>query len=157
MLSHSSRAAIEMRDTAAVLLRLALAAAFLSAVADRFGLWGPPDADGVAWGNFASFLAYTSAVTPFFPETWVATTAWVTTGAELVVSVLLIVGLWTSAAAMASGVLLLLFAIGMTAGTGIKPVLDASVLSASAGAFVLSTLPSYRWSVDAYLRKRRRP
>jgi hypothetical protein len=31
---------------AAVFLRLALAAGFLSGVADRFGLWGPPGTPG---------------------------------------------------------------------------------------------------------------
>lgn len=38
--------------------RIALAAAFLSAVADRFGLWGPPGATGVAWGDLKNFNDY---------------------------------------------------------------------------------------------------
>ncbi len=37
----------------------ALAAGFLSAVADRFGLWGPTGTPGVAWGGFDPFLVYT--------------------------------------------------------------------------------------------------
>jgi hypothetical protein len=40
-------------------LRLALATGFLSAGADRLGLWGPRGTPGVAWGGFDSFLAYT--------------------------------------------------------------------------------------------------
>jgi hypothetical protein len=44
-------------------LRLALAAAYLSSVADRFGLWGA----GVGWGNFANFLDYTAKLNPFLP------------------------------------------------------------------------------------------
>ena len=35
--------------------RFALGASFLSAVADRFGLWGPYGAKNVSWGNFAHF------------------------------------------------------------------------------------------------------
>src|SRR5262249_57164882 len=50
---------IRSTAVAAIFLRLALAAGFLSAVADRFGLWGPPGTPGVAWGGFDPFLAYT--------------------------------------------------------------------------------------------------
>jgi hypothetical protein len=39
--------------------RFALGASFLSAVADRFGLWGPYGAKNVSWGNFAHFVEYT--------------------------------------------------------------------------------------------------
>ena len=35
---------------AVLLLRVALAVAFLSAVADRLGLWGPAGTGGVEWG-----------------------------------------------------------------------------------------------------------
>jgi hypothetical protein len=42
--------------------RFALGASFLSAVADRFGLWGPYGAKNVARGDFAHFLEYTGAV-----------------------------------------------------------------------------------------------
>ena len=43
---------------ATILLRIALALAFLSAVADRFGLWGKPGSPGVSWGNMTQFNAY---------------------------------------------------------------------------------------------------
>ena len=36
--------------------RFALGASFLSAVADRFGLWGPYGAKNVAWGDLAHFV-----------------------------------------------------------------------------------------------------
>jgi len=43
--------------------RLALGAAFLSAVAGRFGLW-----TGAPWGDaFARFVAYTAEVNAFMP------------------------------------------------------------------------------------------
>jgi Cu/Ag efflux pump CusA len=38
--------------------RFALGASFLSAVADRFGLWGPHGAKNVSWGDFAHFVEY---------------------------------------------------------------------------------------------------
>ena len=51
-----------MSDGARWFLRIALAAGFLSAVADRFGLWGPPGTPGVAWGNWSEFLDYVAAL-----------------------------------------------------------------------------------------------
>lgn len=45
--------------------RVALGTAFLSAVADRFGLWGPPDATNVAWGDMTRFLAYANRLNWF--------------------------------------------------------------------------------------------
>ena len=65
----------------------------------------------------------------------------------------LILGLWTRWSALGSGGLLLLFALGMTVGTGVKSALNASVFSASAAAFALSAWPAYVGSVDA-LRQR---
>ena len=43
--------------------RFALGASFLSAAADRFGLWGPYGAKNVSWRNFAHFVEYTGAST----------------------------------------------------------------------------------------------
>jgi hypothetical protein len=64
--------------------------------------------------------------------------AWTATLLEIVLGVLLIVGWQTRWVAFASGVLLLLFAVGMTVGTGIKTAFDASVFAASALGFLLS-------------------
>ena len=49
-------------DAAQWFRRLALAAGFLSAVADRFGLWGPPGAPNVAWGEWQPFVAQAEVV-----------------------------------------------------------------------------------------------
>jgi len=38
-------------------LRIALAAAFLTSVTDRFGIWGRPGTMNVAWGDMAHFMA----------------------------------------------------------------------------------------------------
>src|SRR5262249_57876202 len=61
-----------LSNTAPVAMRMALAAGFLSAVADRFGLWGPIGTPGVSWGGFAKFLDYTATILPFLPTTLVA-------------------------------------------------------------------------------------
>lgn len=136
------------RDGVRLLLRLALGAAFLSAVADRFGLWGPPGANGVAWGEFAAFLDYTATLNPWAPGALVPWLGWIATGAEVVLGLALLAGLFTRRTAVAGGVLLLLFGLGMTAGTGIKSALDASVFSAAAAAFALALLGPGPVSLD---------
>src|SRR5215813_4121725 len=75
--------------------RLALGASFLSAVADRFGLWGLYGAKNVSWGDFAHFVEYTGAVTSLFPSSLMVSFAWAATVAETFFGILLIVGLKT--------------------------------------------------------------
>jgi uncharacterized membrane protein YphA (DoxX/SURF4 family) len=134
-------------------LRLALGLAFLSAVADRFGLWGPAGGHNVAWGNFTRFMEYAAKVNPWAPPALVPVLAWTATVAEILLGIALLVGLYTRLAGLASGVLLSSFAIGMTFGTGVKTALDASVFSAAAGAFALALLGPDPWSVDGRLRR----
>src|SRR5437867_7289022 len=64
--------------------RFALGASFLSAVADRFGLWGPYGAKNVSWGNFAHFVEYKGAVTSLFPSSFKISFAWADYVAELI-------------------------------------------------------------------------
>src|ERR1700731_501251 len=70
--------------------RIALGAAFLSAVADRFGLWGKYG----GWGNFANFTAYTAQVNSFMPAFIIPFLAWAATVAELSLGIGLILGFW---------------------------------------------------------------
>jgi uncharacterized membrane protein YphA (DoxX/SURF4 family) len=128
--------------------RLALGSAFLSAVADRFGIWGAAGARNIAWGDFGHFLTYTARITPFVPHSLVPAAGWTATLLEVVIGVALIVGIATRAAAIAAGVLLALFACGMTLGTGVKTAFDASVFSASAAAFLLACASSYPVAVE---------
>jgi uncharacterized membrane protein YphA (DoxX/SURF4 family) len=137
-----------LRGYATLFARLALAAGFLSAVADRFGIWGPEGAAGVAWGDFASFTAYAATINPWFPSAVMPAIAWIATLAEVALALLLVAGYRTRWAALGSGVLLLLFALGMTAGTGIKSAFDASVLAASAAGFLLAAETRFPVSVD---------
>ncbi|HVU88199.1 MAG TPA: DoxX family protein [Pirellulales bacterium] len=127
-------------ELAAVFLRFALAAGFLSAVADRFGLWGPADTPGVSWGGFASFLAYTGTLLWFLPAGLVPVAGWVSTVLEVVLALGLLAGFRLRAVALATGILLLVFAVTMTAALGFEPPLSYSVWSAAAAAFLLASL-----------------
>src|SRR3954470_3680753 len=73
-----------LSNAAPVAMRMALAAGFLSAVADRFGLWGPIGTPGVSWGGFAKFLDYTATLLPYLSTTLVAVAGWAATGGESV-------------------------------------------------------------------------
>ena len=121
-------------------VRLTLGVTFLSSVSDRFGVWGPPGTRNVAWGDFDHFLAYTAVLNPYLPAGVIPALGWAVTAAETVLGVALIVGFRTRLVALASSLLLLAFALGMTIGVGIKSPLDYSVFSASAAAFVLASL-----------------
>src|SRR5699024_244760 len=119
-------------------LRIALAAGFLSAVADLFGIWRSPGAAGVAWGDWSHFLDYVAVLNAFAPAWLIPVLGWVATIAEIGLAATLLVGWrlrWTSAGA---GILLLLFALAMTFSSSLKAPLDASVYTASAGAFLLA-------------------
>lgn len=126
--------------TASVFLRLALAAGFLSAVADRFGIWGPAGTPGVAWGGFDAFLAYTGDMLWFLPKGLVSIAGWTATLLEIVLAIGLLLGFRLRAVALASGVLLTIFAISMTIAFGPEPALSYSVWSAAAGAYLLASL-----------------
>ena len=136
-------------------LRLALGTAFLSAVADRFGLWGAYGQPNVAWGNYARFVAYTAKLNWFLPAAAIPAVALISTVAETILGLLLILGCKTRITALLSGVLLILFALAMTMASGVKAPLDFSVFSAAGGALLLSACESYPFSMDELLRRNR--
>ncbi len=123
-----------------IALRIALAAAFLSAVADRFGLWGAPGAANVAWGNWPNFMAYIARLNWFLPAALIPAVAWVATVAETVLGLALLAGIYRRVVALASALLLFLFGIAMTLSLGVKSPLNDSVFSAACGALVLGVL-----------------
>lgn len=118
-------------------VRLALAAAFLSAVADRFGIWGPPGSDGVAWGSIPNYEAYVAILLWFLPAALISPMGWIATGLEILISIGLLIGWQLRWFALAAAVLLTLFATAMLTALGPKPPLDYSVLSAASAAFLL--------------------
>jgi hypothetical protein len=58
-------------------------------------------------------------------------------------------------AAVLSGLLLLLFAMGMATGLGIKTLFDYSVFSAAAAAFLLAFWEPDRFTLDKLLNRSR--
>ncbi len=127
-------------------LRMTLAIGFLSAVADRFGIWS---ADVSAWGNWNNFLDYTQTINPWMPESFIAVLGAFATVAEVVFGLCLLIGYRTELVAQLSGWLLLLFALSMAFSLGIKAPFDYSVFAAAAAAFSLSLIKEKHWEVDA--------
>ena len=126
--------ALQWERWAILYLRIALAAAFLSGIVDRFGFWGR----NVGYGNFDGFMRYTAQVNSFMPAYSIPFLAWAATLAEFGLGVTLLLGVWLRWVALGSAVLLALFGIAMAISFGIKSPLDYSVFSASAGALVLA-------------------
>jgi uncharacterized membrane protein YphA (DoxX/SURF4 family) len=140
-----------MNKTIKIFLRFAIALSFLSAVADRLGMW--PEAISV-WGNWDNFLAYTAILNPWFPESIIPTLGLIATAAEVIFAICLIFGFKTEFFARLSGFLLLIFALSMTFSSGIKGAFDYSVFTAAAGAFALSLMKEKYLEVDLLLRKK---
>lgn len=134
-----------------IFLRLAISLGFLSAVADRFGIWSK---EVSVWGNWDNFLSYTQIINPWFPDSLIQPIGILATATEAVFAIFLIIGLKTELFAKLSGFLLLGFALSMTFSTGIKGALDFSVFSASAGAFALSLMKEKYLELDNLISKK---
>lgn len=131
-------------------LRFGIGLGFLSAVADRFGLW---PAEISAWGNWDSFLTYTEIINPFIPQMLIPSIGVIATAAELLFGICLIVGFKTELVAKLSGYLMLIFALAITFSSGIKGAFDYSVFAASAGAFALSIMNDKYLELDLLIGK----
>jgi len=121
--------------------RIALGAAFLSAVASRFGLWDRT----LDLKHFANFIQYTAEVNSFMPRAVIPFVAVAATVAETSLGILLILGLWRCWVSLASAILLAMFGTAMAISFGVKSPMDYSVFSAS-GAAVLFALDALRQS-----------
>lgn len=139
-----------MKRAIKLFLRLSIAAGFLSAVADRWGMWS---AEHSVWGNWDSFLDYTYVINPWLPESTIPFLAIVATAAECVFGICLILGLKTQLVAFLSGVLLLIFALSMSFSIGLKSPLDFSVFTAAGAAFALSLIKEKYLEIDALFSK----
>jgi putative oxidoreductase len=124
----------ELERCAVLYARMALGAAFLSAVASRFGLWDQT----LDLMHFAGFTQYTAQVLWFAPSASIPVLAWAATAAETTLGILLIVGLWQRSVSLAAAILLAIFGTAMSISFGIKSPMDYSVFSASGAAVLLS-------------------
>jgi uncharacterized membrane protein YphA (DoxX/SURF4 family) len=127
---------------AQLFLRWSLGLTFLSACADRFGLWGPPGSKYAGWGDWAHFLVYAETLNWFLPTWMQPPVAWLATLAELSFGFALILGVWLREAAYGSAVLLGLFALAMTFSLGIKAPLNYSVFVDAGAAWLLGSMVS---------------
>ena len=107
-------------------LRLALATAFLSAVAGRLGLWGKY---GSGW---AKFVAYVGSVNWYLPAGMVPPVASTSTILERAFGLPLLAGFQIRNAALGPAGLLMLFALAMFSGDP-KSSFDYSVFTAAFG------------------------
>ncbi|MGC1274789.1 MAG: hypothetical protein WBC44_13870 [Planctomycetaceae bacterium] len=80
----------------------------------------------------------------FVPAGLHSTLGWAATIAEVIIAAGLLVGWRLRWFAVASGVLLMLFALTMISAIGAKPPLDYSVFTAAAGSFLLATRSTLR-------------
>ena len=133
-----------------LLLRLALSIGFLSAVADRFGLW---NSEVAVWGNWDNFLKYTAIINPWIPSSLIPAAGIIATAAEIIFAVFLLIGFKTEFFAKCSGILLLIFGLAMSFSIGIKAPLDYSVFSAAAAAFALSFISEKYLEIDILLNR----
>jgi uncharacterized membrane protein YphA (DoxX/SURF4 family) len=126
---------VDWRNLAFLYARATLGIAFLSGIADRFGLWRGRN---VGYGNFDGFIRYTAKVNSFMPASSIPFLAWSATIAEFVLGIFLLIGAWLRWTALASALLLILFGTAMAISFGPKSPLDYSVFSASAAAVLLA-------------------
>jgi hypothetical protein len=121
-----------------IALRVSLATAFLSAVADRFGWW-KPFGQG-SWGSMAAFADYTHQLVPF-ASGWVLTViVWVATATEATLGVLLLTGWRPGLVGAATCLALAIFGIAMAVSLGVESPLSYSVFSAASAAAAYAIL-----------------
>ncbi|PSL23083.1 DoxX family protein [Chitinophaga ginsengisoli] len=131
-----------------IFLRLALAASLLSAVADRLGIWGPPGATNVSWGDWEHFLAYSNTLNFYVSPQMGNVLAILATVLEVVFGVMFLIGYKTRIAAWGTFLLMVIFALSMTVAMGVKPPLSYSVWTTAGAAALLGSINKYKWSID---------
>jgi uncharacterized membrane protein YphA (DoxX/SURF4 family) len=129
-----------VKKNAEILLRIGLSSSLLSAVADRFGLWGRPGTPQVAWGTFSYFLAYAKTLNPWCPPALVPLLGWSATASELVLGIALLVGFRLRWTALLAALLTGTFALAMTCVEGVHAPLNYSVFALSTASFFLAVM-----------------
>jgi len=125
-------------------LRWSLGLTFLSACADRFGIWGPPGSKYAVWGDWAHFVAYSATLNWYLPASLQSPIAWIATIAEISLGFALIIGLYLRQTAYISAAVLALFALAMTFSVGIKAPLNSSVFVDAGAAWLLGCVVELR-------------
>lgn len=142
-----------MKNTFQLYLRLALGIGFILPVMDRLGMLGLPGSPNVGWGNWSNFVDYTHSLMPYLSRRIANILGGIASVAEIVFSIMLIIGYKIRYAAIGSGMLTLLFALSMLFFAGYRAPFNYSVFTCSAAAFLLSAIENYKWSIDEKLQR----
>ena len=121
-----------------IALRLSLAAAFLSAVADRFGWWAPFGQGN--WGSMGAFADYAHQLVPFASGWFLTVIVWGATATEATLGVLLLTGWRPKLVGAATCLVLIVFGIAMAVSLGMESPLSYSVFSAASAAAAYAIL-----------------
>jgi uncharacterized membrane protein YphA (DoxX/SURF4 family) len=121
-----------------IALRLSLAAAFLSAVADRFGWWKPFGQS--SWGSMGRFADYTHELVPFASGWLLTVIVWAATVAEATLGVLLVAGWRPKLVGAATCLVLIVFGTAMALSLGVESPLSYSVFTAASAAAAYAIL-----------------
>lgn len=132
-----------------VLVRTLMAAGFLLAVADRFGVLGPPGGSGVSWGDFRHFVDYTRSMTTFLPGGLAPTLAVLATIAELALAAALLLGVRLQLAALGGALLLAVYGTAMMISLPAAEQFHYNVFVLSAGMLTLATHARSPLTLDA--------
>ena len=121
-----------------IALRVSLAAAFLSAVADRFGWWAPFGQG--SWGSMGAFADYAHQLVPFASDWFMTVIVWGATATEATLGVLLLVGWRPKLVGAASCLALGVFGIAMAVSLGMESSLSYIIFSAASAAAAYAIL-----------------
>ena len=119
-------------------LRVSLAAAFVSAVADRFGWW-EPFGQG-SWGSMRAFTDYARQLVPFASGWLLTVIVWAATGTEATLGLLLLTGWRPRLVGAATCLVLVVFGSAMALALGMESPLSYSVFSAASAAAAYAIL-----------------
>jgi uncharacterized membrane protein YphA (DoxX/SURF4 family) len=123
-----------------VVLRVALASAFLAAVADRLGFLGPYGSRNVSWGDWKHFEEYVAVLNRFVPKAVIPALSILETVIETGLGLGLLVGIYPRIVAWSSAVLLSSFALTMTIALGLLAPLGYGVFTAIGAALLLGAI-----------------
>ena len=130
-----------------IALRLSLGAAFLSAVADRFGWWAPFGQG--SWGSMGAFADYAHQLVPFASGWLLTFIAWAATATETALGVLLLTGWQPRLVGGATCLVLIVFGTAMAVSLGMESPLSYSVFSAASAAAAYAILGTTSLSHNA--------
>lgn len=139
-----------------IALRVSLAAAFLSAVADRLGWW-KPFGQG-SWGSMGAFADYTRQLVPFASGWLLTVIVWAATAIETTLGILLLTGWRPKLVGTASCLVLIAFGAAMAVSLGVESPLGYSVFTAASAAAayaILDTLPPHALGAKPTVRASR--